>query len=133
MHCSKAPIIGVSQRILFDSRRNETTDSIDQNWTIFFEAVGVRMVPIPNRLKDPIQWANDIGITGILLTGGGDVSPYLSSQGEQAKGPSAPSDYLLEPRDKTECALIEASKYNEMPVLGICRGLQQINLFHGEA
>ena len=69
--------------------------------------------------------------TGILLTGGGDVSPYLSSQGEQAKGPSAPSDYLLEPRDKTECALIEASKYNEMPVLGICRGLQQINLFHG--
>ena len=55
----------------------------------------------------------------------------FSSQGEQAKGPSAPSDYLLEPRDKTECALIEASKYNEMPVLGICRGLQQINLFHG--
>ena len=131
MQCPKASIIGVSQRILFDPRRNETTDSIDQKWTVFFEAFGARMVPIPNRLKDPIQWANDIGITGILLTGGGDVSPYLSSQGEQTKGQLASSDYLLEPRDETECALIEASKHNDMPVLGVCRGLQQINLFHG--
>lgn len=34
-------------------------------------------------------------------------------------------------RDRTESVLLQASLKNSWPVLGVCRGMQVINLFHG--
>jgi putative glutamine amidotransferase len=63
------------------------------------------------------------GVDGLLLTGGEDIHP--SWYGEE------PSPMLSPPsreRDLFELALFAVARQREMPILGICRGLQLINV-----
>ena len=63
-------------------------------------------------------------VSGILLTGGSDIHPSLY-------GRSADLHHchnIDEKRDKLELALIELSFSNRIPILGICRGLQILNV-----
>ena len=62
---------------------------------------------------------------GLLLPGGGDLDPTL--YGEKMAG-SAPPD---QKRDQWEWRLLEAFIGQEKPVLGICRGMQLINVYFG--
>jgi putative glutamine amidotransferase len=65
------------------------------------------------------------GIDGLYLTGGGDVDPDLF-------GGDADGTMLVNPaRDELELALIEGALDRGMPVLGICRGAQIINVALG--
>jgi putative glutamine amidotransferase len=65
------------------------------------------------------------GIDGLYLTGGGDVDPDLF-------GGDAEGTMLVNPaRDELELALIEGALDRGMPVLGICRGAQIINVALG--
>jgi putative glutamine amidotransferase len=64
-------------------------------------------------------------MAGLLLTGGPDVDPDLYH--EAAAGATD-----LDPaRDKLEGAAWQAAQRRAVPVLGICRGLQAINVFSG--
>lgn len=63
---------------------------------------------------------------GLLLTGGYDVSPRL--YGEEplpACGPTQPI------RDELEYRLLDKALEEDMPVLGVCRGSQILNVFLG--
>lgn len=63
---------------------------------------------------------------GLLLTGGGDVSPAL--YGEAAH----PTFHPAEPkRDELELALAKAATEGDMPMLAICRGIQVLNVARG--
>ncbi|MGO4938769.1 gamma-glutamyl-gamma-aminobutyrate hydrolase family protein [Fundicoccus sp. Sow4_D5] len=65
-------------------------------------------------------------IDGLLLTGGQDVTPML--YGEEPRkviGPTSPE------RDKCEVALVKEAIRQKKPILGICRGLQLINVVLG--
>jgi putative glutamine amidotransferase len=65
-------------------------------------------------------------VDGILLTGGQDVSPSI--YGEDVSACCGP---LCIERDKMEALLVtEAIKLN-MPILGICRGIQLFNALRG--
>lgn len=65
------------------------------------------------------------GIDGLYLTGGGDVDPDLF-------GGDPEGTMLINPaRDELELALIEGALDRGMPVLGICRGAQIINVALG--
>lgn len=65
------------------------------------------------------------GLHGLLSTGGGDVDPWL--YGEEP----APEVYDVDPpRDQWELALLQAVG-DEMPVLGVCRGVQLLNVRAG--
>jgi putative glutamine amidotransferase len=65
------------------------------------------------------------GVSGLLLTGGGDVSPSL--YGESPDGAQG-----IEPeRDEMEMALFRYAIQQDMPTLGICRGMQLINVAMG--
>jgi len=62
----------------------------------------------------------------LCLTGGGDIEP--SRYGEAA----APETDDLDPaRDDLELRLLRAALDRDLPVLGICRGLQLINVANG--
>jgi putative glutamine amidotransferase len=66
---------------------------------------------------------------GILFTGGEDVHPRFYNNPEYLQLCFA--DDLDEKRDEFELKVLEFTQKNNMPVLGICRGLQIANVFFG--
>lgn len=67
----------------------------------------------------------DLSFDGLLLTGGGDVDP--ARYGHEDGG-----SLLIDPeRDRTELALVTAYLAAGKPILGICRGLQVLNVALG--
>lgn len=65
---------------------------------------------------------------GFLLTGGIDVAP--SFYGGATDYPGQP-DFFLPQRDEFEKLIYEYSQAFKIPVLGICRGMQYINILEG--
>ena len=63
---------------------------------------------------------------GILITGGQDVSPAL--YGESPKSGKADACPL---RDRLEAHAVKAALERDLPLLGICRGLQFLNVALG--
>ena len=82
---------------------------------------------LPVHLPMDVDPALCVGrLDGLLLSGGTDVDPALYGQ--------AVDDACYEPepqRDVFEMALVDAAVAAEMPVLGICRGHQLINVHGG--
>jgi putative glutamine amidotransferase len=65
-------------------------------------------------------------LDGLLFTGGPDIHP---KRFDQDVHPGC--EHIDEARDETELALIKFVKRSEIPVLGICRGIQLINVGFG--
>lgn len=65
-------------------------------------------------------------VDALLLTGGGDVHPdyYGDTERHEVRG-------LSRARDESELALIQAAKEMRIPTLGICRGIQIVNVAFG--
>jgi putative glutamine amidotransferase len=66
------------------------------------------------------------GLDGLILTGGEDIHPSWYG--------ADPSPYLSPPsreRDLFELALFAVARQRELPILGICRGIQLINVAMG--
>ncbi|RME84497.1 MAG: gamma-glutamyl-gamma-aminobutyrate hydrolase family protein [Caldilineae bacterium] len=66
-------------------------------------------------------------LDGLILTGGGDVDP--EHYGHALNGTVAHSIYPE--RDRMELALVQAAIEREMPLFGICRGIQVLNVALG--
>ncbi len=62
---------------------------------------------------------------GLLLCGGGDVNPVLYEQKNQG------SYGISEERDNLDLACIHAFVLARKPILGICRGIQVLNVAFG--
>lgn len=66
------------------------------------------------------------GVDGLVLSGGEDIHPALYG--------AEPSPHAYPPsreRDLFELALFAAARHRELPVLGICRGIQLVNVAMG--
>jgi putative glutamine amidotransferase len=64
---------------------------------------------------------------GLLVTGGADLDPAL--YGEPAAGSRAPDPG----RDRLDADAVRAADERGVPVLGVCRGMQAINVLAGGA
>ena len=71
---------------------------------------------------DPRQFVDHLD--GIILPGGADVSPARYGHDNTASE-------FDDQRDDIEFALLEGALERDMPVLGICRGLQVLNVLAG--
>jgi putative glutamine amidotransferase len=87
-------------------------------------ALALMIPPDPELTGDPNQ-VLDL-IDGLMLTGGADIDP--SCYGQEAH--SETRDTVPE-RDVFEIALARAAIERDLPVLGICRGMQLINVACG--
>jgi putative glutamine amidotransferase len=71
---------------------------------------------------DPADWVHHLD--GLVLTGGADIDP--ARYDHDNTGSSIEPD-----RDEVEFALYETALTDRIPVLGICRGFQLVNVHHG--
>lgn len=118
----KKPMIGVTP--LWDAERQSVwmlPDYLDG-----IKAAGGLPVVLPLEMSE--EDANQVVETcdGFLFTGGQDVSPVLYGM-KDATGTIVASPE----RDKTETLLLSKALQADKAVLGICRGLQFINVFLG--
>ena len=85
----------------------------------------VLLLPDPEDAGDP-DGVLDV-IDALIVTGGaGDVDPALYGQ-----KPHPETGPVQEERDAYELALVRAAIERRMPVLGICRGMQILNVVYG--
>lgn len=124
-------LVGITQRVVPVPSRNERRDTLDQAWIPFLAAAGLEPLAVPNLHPDPPGYLRRLGARGLILSGGGNISLGLGTRdGRPARFPEIDTDLAPE-RDETETALLRASVEEGWPVLGVCRGMQALNLFHG--
>lgn len=98
-------------------------DSLEQEYVAFFERMGIIVFPVSNftnnmkSIVDACRW--DL----VILSGGGIIPKaayrYENTGFEQAE------------RDRTEDFLLSYAEKSNIPVVGICRGMQKINAYYG--
>lgn len=123
MRDAQRPLIGVTCGVMGGTTAPKA--GVGLRYTEAIEAAGGLPVLIPpvNRLTLEHLLPH---LHGIVLTGGGDVDPR--AYGEEP----VPQVTNVEPaRDETELALAREALRRRIPVLGVCRGLQVINVAAG--
>ncbi len=88
------------------------------------EAAGGRAVVVPPSTADPQEVLRVLD--GLVLAGGADIDParYGEEPHEQTTG-------LRPDRDAGELTLLEGALADDLPVLGICRGMQLMTVHAG--
>ena len=84
------------------------------------------IAPTPADLEDASELLDMLD--GVLVTGGADVDP--GTYGERAHAQTAA---VTRDRDDFELMLVRAAAELDLPCLGICRGMQVVNVAYGGA
>lgn len=109
-------IIAVTQRVYVNHEFGERYDMLDQKWIPFLRSFDLWPLPVPNNLIYIKQLVEKYDINGVLLTGGNSLVRY---------GGNAPE------RDEIESFLLDWVLKEDVPLLGICRGMQVIQDYYG--
>ena len=102
----------ISQNRFHDVQRNESRDGLDARLVSLIDGLDFAPRPMPNGLRRPDLFISETNPAGIILSGGNTI-------GDEPE------------RDATEEALLSHALRSGIPVLGICRGMQMINLYLG--
>lgn len=108
------PRIGISQRLMKIDNSEEEREGLDLQWSRFLWGLGYFPVPLSNYfgLSGAREYLMQSNLQGIILSGGDDIG-----------------DWPL--RDDYEFKLLQFAHAKNIPLLGVCRGMQIINNFYG--
>ena len=104
--------VGISLRVEFIDRYKDRRDVLSQDWTNFLLKVNSFPIMIPNTLSNVPEFLNEMKLDFIILSGGDNIGDFPE-------------------RDKTEHEIINYAIKHNIPILGICRGMQILNDFFG--
>ena len=116
------PIIGLT--VFYDKQGERTFSSISNNYINAVKLAGGIPILIPIE-KEALNDYVDM-VDGFLFTGGADVNPILYGE-----APIPKLGLISEERDSFEIKLFNKAYLTGKPILGICRGLQLINVALG--
>jgi len=102
----------VTQRLILNDSYYELREALDIKWGSLFEQLDILPIVLPMEY-DFKKYFNNIQIDGILLTGGNDLNS-LNKSTESLK------------RDNFEKELIDYGIKHNIPIFGMCRGMQII-------
>jgi len=111
--------IGLTQRVDVVASYKERRDCLDQRWAVHMLSLSFCPVPLANDVTDVGTYVDALGLDGVVLTGGNDLSGLEGS-----------TDIAPE-RDRFEGLLLDVCGDRQLPVLGVCRGLQFMNIQYG--
>lgn len=114
-------LVALTCRVDIVRDREERRDAIDQRWYPLLRDFGCDVLLIPNDVSAAAALVERAAPGGVLLSGGNDIPPYGES------GAWAPE------RDAVERMLLEHAATRGLSVLGVCRGLQFLNIVLGGA
>ncbi|MGR3175981.1 MAG: gamma-glutamyl-gamma-aminobutyrate hydrolase family protein [Candidatus Scalindua sp.] len=106
--------IGISMRVAEQGKGSERVDTIAQSWFWLISEIlpDALLIPVPNNLDHVRKLVNRFQINAIILSGGNDWGS-------------------VQERDKVEIFLLESVLEHSWPLLGVCRGMQVLNIFFG--
>lgn len=122
------PLIGIPTATFVDPTYGTTAPAyrINGNYTAALAEAGAAPVAIPLDLPESALWAIFERLDGLCLAGGVDVAPA-----EYGEEPHPALGQVDAARDATELRVTRWALAADLPVLGICRGIQLLNVAAG--
>lgn len=109
--------IAITQRLIKNEDYYELREALDTRWALLFNEINFLPIILPYNYNFE-NYFKSMNIDGILLTGGNDLNSINNNSESRT-------------RDSFEKKLIEYAILNEIPILGICRGMQVIAEYFG--
>jgi N5-(cytidine 5'-diphosphoramidyl)-L-glutamine hydrolase len=109
--------IAITQRLVENTLYKETREALDVNYARLISEAGCLPIVLPYKVSF-VEYFQELNISGVLLTGGNDLNSVNP-------GP------LSHQRDKFEKELISYAIDDNIPIFGICRGMQVIAEYFG--
>jgi putative glutamine amidotransferase len=127
----KKPVIGITCYLDYDDPKRKypfifAFDYVKRQYYLGIQNAGGIPVILPNIDKLSLVDHYIRILDGLLLAGGGDVHPSFYHQKIKANNLS-----IKKERDRFEIVLAKKAIKKKLPILGICRGLQVINIASG--
>ncbi len=107
-----------TQRVDFHKKINETRDSLDHRWISIANKLKLNPIILPNISNTKINTLIKKKPELIVLTGGNDILLNNKKMSKTSKK-----------RDILEMSLIKFAIKKNIPLIGVCRGMQIINIY----
>lgn len=109
--------IGITQRMMKEQAYREIRDCLDIKWSVYVKEMGMFPVILPSAYPFSL-YIQEVHLDGVILSGGNNLS-------------SIDAIPLNRQRDHYEMAVIRTCLKHEIPLMGVCRGMQLIGEYFG--